>query len=125
MSALEGEDRDSGAPLNSIAPLRAILGLGYSGEAWGVDASLTAAAARDDVERPRVDFEAPAYQLVDLIAWFAPRWAGGARLQLAALNLFDETYWNALNVPEGRLPLPAAYYTEPGRTFRITLSYQF
>lgn len=121
----EGTDRETDQPLNSVAPLRAITGLGYAHAEWGVDASVTAAAARDEVENPGTDFEAPAYQVADLIGWFEPRWAGGARLQLAVLNLFDETYWNALSVPEGALPLAPEYYTEPGRTFRASLSFRF
>lgn len=121
----DGEDKAANTPLNSVAPFRAIAGLGYARNEWGIDASVTAASARDEVERPGVDFEAPAYQLVDLIAWWAPAWAQGARLQVAALNLFDEKYWNALSVPEGRLPLPDDYYTESGRTFRVSLAYQF
>jgi len=121
----DGEDTATDTPLNTVAPFRAIAGLGYARTEWGIDASVTAASARDNVERPGVDFEAPAYQLVDLIAWWAPAWAQGARLQVAALNLFDEKYWNALSVPEGRLSLPDDYYTEPGRTFRVSLTYQF
>lgn len=84
----DGEDKTTDRPLNSVAPFRAIVGLGYARTEWGLDASVTAASARDEVERPGVDF-AP-YQVVDLIAWWAPARAQGARLQAAALNLFDE-----------------------------------
>lgn len=121
----EGRDRETDQPLNSVAPLRAIAGIGYAQSQWGLDASLTAAAARDDVEQPGIDFEAPAYQVADLIGWFEPHWADGVRLQIAVLNLFDETYWNALSVPEGPLPLASEYYTEPGRTVRASLSFRF
>ena len=121
----EGEDETTDVPLNTVAPFRAIAGLGYARSNWGIDASVTAAAARDEVERPGVDFEAPAYQLADVIAWWEPVWARGARLQVAALNLFGEKYWNALSMPEGALPLPDDYYIEPGRTFRVSLTYQF
>jgi hemoglobin/transferrin/lactoferrin receptor protein len=125
VSLVEGEDRSTGTPLNSVAPMRGIIGLGYAARDWGLDVSLAAAAKRDDVENPGVDFEAPASQVVDLVGWIAPSWAGGARLQLAALNLFDEKYWNPLNVPDGSLALPADFYTEPGRTFRVSISYQY
>lgn len=125
VSHVEGEDETLDQPLNSVAPTRAILGVGYETRTWGLDGSFTGATTRDDVANPGADFVAPAYRVVDLIGWWSPDWAEGVRFQAAALNLFDETWWDALSVPEGNLALPADFYTEPGRTLRVSASLQF
>ncbi|MET4700811.1 hemoglobin/transferrin/lactoferrin receptor protein [Constrictibacter sp. MBR-5] len=118
-----GRDTDEDEYVNSIPALRAILGLGYATEAWGADASITAAAARDDVSGG--GFEAPSYKVVDLTAWWKPAFVPGAMVQAGLFNVFDEKYWNALDVPDDTAATREDYYTEPGRSFRVTLTHQF
>src|SRR3546814_7122001 len=69
-----GKDQGTGQYLNSVPPLKAILGLGYERDRWGVDAMLTAATRRNKVEypdatadAPNPDFRAPGYGVVDQI----------------------------------------------------------
>jgi hemoglobin/transferrin/lactoferrin receptor protein len=45
-------------------------------------------------------------------------------LRAGVYNLFDKTYYNALNT-NGTLPQPYAYYSEPGRTFKMSLTQTF
>src|SRR5690606_24869376 len=48
----EGKDQDKGTYLNSIAPLKAILALGYRAPQWGAEGIWTVAQRRDKVEYP-------------------------------------------------------------------------
>ncbi|MDS1140852.1 TonB-dependent hemoglobin/transferrin/lactoferrin family receptor [Pusillimonas sp. SM2304] len=128
-----GKDQDTDRYLNSVAPLKAILALGYRSEQWGAEAITTLAKRRSHVEYPEAtadvstpDFQAPGYGLLDLTAWWKPQAVKGVRLQAGIYNAFDKKYWNALNVPRpGRDPHPIDYYTEPGRSFRVSLTYQY
>src|SRR3546814_8132498 len=66
-----GRDQDTDQHLNSVAPLKAAIALGYRTPLWGAEALLSAAAARHDVEypnqtaaAPEPDFQAPGYGVV-------------------------------------------------------------
>jgi hemoglobin/transferrin/lactoferrin receptor protein len=122
-----GKDRETKQHLNSVAPLTGTLGLSYTQQQYGADLTLTAARSRDKVENDG-DFQAPGYAVVDLSGYWQPAALDGVRLQAGLFNLFDKQYWNALNVPSagGRTtPQPADYYSEPGRNFRVSASWQF
>ncbi|MCC2610725.1 TonB-dependent hemoglobin/transferrin/lactoferrin family receptor [Neorhizobium petrolearium] len=123
-----GRDSETGAYLNSVAPLRAIVGLGYAQETWGTDVSLTMAADRDKVSGS--GFEAPGYGIVDLSAWWAPEQIGevdvkGLKVQAGVFNVFDKKYWDAVSVPDGTTIASRDYYSEPGRTFKVSISKKF
>ena len=123
-----GKDLDTGSALNSIAPLKAIVGVGYRQTQWGAEAIMTAAKRRSRVQDPATDFQAPGYGVLDLTAWWQPSGIKGLRIQAGVFNLFDRTYWSALNVPQGgsvRNAAPVASYTEPGRHARVWLTYQY
>ncbi|WP_081991710.1 TonB-dependent hemoglobin/transferrin/lactoferrin family receptor [Inquilinus limosus] len=117
--------RDEGAEvyLNSVPPLRAIVGLGYDSTSWGADASLTMATRRDKVEE-ETQFKAPGYAIVDLTGWWEPERLNGVRIQAGVFNLFDRKYYDALNIPDSPTQ-PLRYYTEPGRSVRLNLTYRF
>ncbi|MCL6706938.1 TonB-dependent hemoglobin/transferrin/lactoferrin family receptor [Pseudomonas sp. R2.Fl] len=122
-----GEDRDTGDYLDSVAPLRAIVGLGYFTETWGTDLSLTMASERGKVTD---GFVAPGYGLVDATVWWTPERIGdvdvsGLRVQAGVFNIFDKKYWDAVSVPDGTTAAAADYYTEPGRTFKISITKTF
>lgn len=130
-----GRDQDTGRHLNSVAPLKAILALGYRTNRWGAEAITTLAKHRSQVEYPDAspadgiktpDFQAPGYGLLDLTAWWKPTLAKGVRVQAGVYNVFDKKYWNALDVPRaGRDVGPIDSYTQPGRSVRVTLTYQY
>lgn len=122
-----GKDRETRQHLNSVAPLTGTIGLSYTQQRYGADLMLTAARARNKVENAG-DFKAPGYGVVDLTGYWQPAALEGVRLQAGLFNLFDKHYWNALNVPStgGRTsPQPVDYYSEPGRSFRVSASWQF
>lgn len=118
-----GKDTDTDEWLNSVAPLRAIIGLGYAQETWGSDVSLTAAAARNKVTDG--GFQAPGYGVVDATAWWEPQQVAGLRVQAGVFNIFDKKYWNAIDVPDGTTDAARDFYSETGRSFRISLTKKF
>jgi hemoglobin/transferrin/lactoferrin receptor protein len=129
-----GKDESSGQYLNTVAPLKAVLGLRHDRERWGVSALFTAAARRNKVAHPEAtapapyaDFQAPGYGTVDLMGYWLPAPIKGLRVQGGVFNLFNKKYWEAINVPtagNSALPRPVDGYTEPGRSVRIALTYQ-
>ncbi|MCI1836204.1 TonB-dependent receptor [Achromobacter ruhlandii] len=130
-----GKDEGTGQYLNSVAPLKAVLGVGYGRDVWGVDALLTTALRRNKVEYPEAgastpnrDFQAPGYGVVDLMGYWRPTAVKGLQVQAGVFNLFDKKYWEAINVPTAgatALPRPVDWYTEPGRSLRVSLTYQY
>ena len=132
-----GNDQTTGRSLNSVAPLQGILGVGYSQAEWGAAAQVSAAAARTQVANPSPtgkrnysDFQAPGYGIVDLTAYWRPASAKGVSIQFGIFNVFNKTYWNALDVPAAtdsaqRGRLAAGAYTQPGRNASLSLSYQY
>lgn len=130
-----GKDRDTDTYLNSVAPLTAIFGVAYTQQEWGARAQMTAAAARTNVANPDAtpthpfpDFQAPGYGVVDLTAYWKPSQVKGLTVQAGVFNLFDKSYWNALDVPTAgvtNISRPLDYYTQPGRNFAISFTYQY
>src|SRR5690606_11050478 len=120
-----GKDLDTKRPLNSIAPLKGILAVGYRTPVWGAEAMLSGAARHKRVESED-DFKTPGYGITDLTAWWNPTGVKGLQLQAGVYNVFDKRYWDALNVVRsGRDVAPIDYYTEPGRSIRISFSYTY
>ncbi|NDW06499.1 TonB-dependent hemoglobin/transferrin/lactoferrin family receptor [Jiella pacifica] len=117
-----GRDIDTDVHLNSIPAAKGILNLGYDNGIWGGDAYLTLAAARNDVENDIS--KTPGYALLDLTAWWKPTQIEGVKLQAGLYNVFDEKYYDALDIPDSAIQAKE-FYTEPGRSFRATLTYQF
>jgi hemoglobin/transferrin/lactoferrin receptor protein len=119
-----GEDRDSGAPLDTVDPLTATLGLAFEREDWGGGLAGRFVGRRDRL-RPAPDgsryFQSPGHAVLDLYAHW--RFAAGARVDLGVFNLADRKYW-----PSGSVPLVAAggatvdRYTAPGRNLAASLS---
>ena len=130
-----GKDLETGQHLNSIAPLKGTLALGYRAPQWGAETVWTVASRRDKVQyrqptadAPNADFQAPGYGTLDVHGWWAPSSLKGVKFQLSVINLFDKKYWNALNVPTAgaaAIARPVDYYTEAGRYLRVSVSYQY
>ena len=120
----EGKDTDNDEHLNSIPALKGIIGVGYAREQWGSDVSLTAAAKRNKVEENSDFAKTPGYTLVDLTGWWQPLGKKGPRLQAGIYNLFDKRYWNAVDLPSAPAS-PKDYYSQPGRTFKISFTQKF
>src|SRR5262249_9119309 len=128
-----GKDTDTDENLRSIAPFKAIVGGGYQRETWGTDLSLVTSAAMKGDGNPST-FDAAGYGIVNLTATGAPGQAKGLRIQGGIYNLFDKTYYNAVALKDfnastvpgnSNTNQPLEYYSEPGRTFKISLVKRF
>ena len=104
-----GKDEGTGQHLNSVAPLKAIVGLGYGRDAWGVDAMLTAALKRDKVEypnptakAPNADFQAPGYGVMDLMGYWRPEAVKGLQLQAGVQPVRQEILGGHQRADRGR-----------------------
>lgn len=128
-----GEDMETGDYVRSVAPFKGVVGVGYQQETWGTDLSLIASAGMRDDNKANT-FDAPGYGIVDLTAWWEPEQVKGLRIQAGVYNLFDKKYWNAVankdvnpnTVPSNSNTVQSLdYYSEAGRTFKISLIQKF
>jgi hemoglobin/transferrin/lactoferrin receptor protein len=117
-----GKDSETGVYISSDVPAKAALGIGYATETWGSD--LTFVTATSQPKRDGDKFVTPGYGVLDLTAWAAPEQVTGLTLRAGVYNIFDKTYYNAANT-NGSLTQPLAYYSEPGRTFKRSLTQTF
>lgn len=125
-----GKDKGNNTVLRTVAPFKSIVGVGYAAENWGTELTgIFVGKMRDDGDPDT--FDAPGYAIANLEAWWEPEQVEGLRLQAGVYNIFDKTYYNALRVrdinPNGtsstNQPLP--FYSEPGRTFKVSLTQKF
>ena len=123
LSYANGTDLDTGERLGSVAPLKGIVGVGYATETWGADVSLIAQAAVS--EDSTANYKAPSYGVVDVTAWWSPEQVEGLTLQAGVYNLFDETYYDSVSLRNVNITQPDAYYSEPGRTFKLSATKRF
>ena len=123
-----GQNKDNDTFLNSIPPMQGIVAIAYGTDIWGAEVSTKLAAARDDVAATtgtNAGFKAPGYALFNASAWWRPTKLADIELQVGVYNIFDRKYFDAVNVPTGTLAQARDYYSEPGRTVKATLKYQF
>ncbi|MGL4443366.1 MAG: TonB-dependent hemoglobin/transferrin/lactoferrin family receptor, partial [Alsobacter sp.] len=122
-----GQNKDDNTFLNSVAPMQGIVAVAYGTERWGAEVSTKLAGKRDDVSLSGTDtgFKAPGYAIFNATAWWKPMpQIADLELQIGVYNIFDRKYWDAVNVPLAR-PQARDYYSEPGRTVKATMKYQF
>lgn len=128
-----GKDTGANTPIRSVAPFKAIAGIGYERENWGTDLTgIFVGSMRND--HNAATFDAPGYGLFNLTGWWEPEQVKGLRVQAGVYNLFDKTYYDALaleSVNPNTVPLasntsqPLPFYSEAGRTFKISLTKKF
>lgn len=120
-----GQDTERDEPLNSIDPLKVVVGLQYeppSGR-WGLELVATLADIKPDgrVDMSRVQlFTVPSHQVVDLLGFVDLH----ERMQInwGIRNLLDEAYWewaDVRGVPMGDPNIPL--HARPGRNFSVSL----
>lgn len=122
IGAYVGKDRETDEHLNTIPAAKGIFDLGYTAGEWGANAIVTLAAARDKVEDDIS--KTPGYGLLDLSGWWKPSRIEGMKLTAGIYNVFDKKYFDALDVPDSTT-LQKDYFTDPGRTFKASVAYQF
>ena len=124
-----GKNTVDNTHLNSIPPMQGIIAVAYGTDTWGAEVSTKLAGKRDDVAATtgsNQGFRAPGYAIFNASAWWRPMpQIADLELQVGVYNIFDRKYWDAVNVPTGVLAQARDYYSEPGRTVKATLKYQF
>ncbi|MDX1379787.1 MAG: TonB-dependent hemoglobin/transferrin/lactoferrin family receptor [Xanthomonadales bacterium] len=125
----EGDDRTTDAPLNSIAPPQAVLGLDWrSGDdAWDLAATGTFTAAKhaDDIDdSDEARFATPSWAALDLTAGWRP--LDHIELRAGVFNLTDERYWRWLDVANLAANDPVIpLLSRPGRSYSVSLRLSF
>ncbi|AZO81163.1 hypothetical protein BLM15_02765 [Bosea sp. Tri-49] len=122
-----GRNKTDDIFLNSIPPVQGIVAVAYGTDRWGAEVSAKMAGKRDDVSTVQAGtgFKAPGYAIFNASAWWRPApEIADVELQVGVYNIFDRKYFDAANVPLAR-PQSRDYYSEPGRTVKATLKYQF
>lgn len=117
-----GEDDDTGAPLDSVDPVKAVAGLAYEGDVWGSQLVATHAWRHDRVTAG--NFEAPSYTVVDFMAYY--EMSERFTLNAGVFNIFDEEYYNSQDV--SGLAAGSAIvgrYAQPGRNFGVNATIKF
>ena len=123
LAYVNGKDSDSGEWIDSVAPAKAAFTVGYATEVWGTD--FTFITATSEPKKDGDNFRTPGYGIFDLTGWWEPEQVKGLSLRAGVYNIFNKTYYDSLNVASTGLTQPAAYYSEPGRTFKLTLTQRF
>lgn len=122
-----GEDESTGELLDSVPPLKAIVGAGYEAENWGSELSMVAVADVSNLSPS--SFKAPGYAIFNLTGWWEPEQLKGLRIQAGVYNIFDREYYDALEMKDYTSVTTSssnkAFYSEPGRTFKISLTQRF
>ncbi len=122
-----GDDETDDVPLNSIDPLKGVLGIGFTGSngRWGTELVLTAVDRKDRIdESTGPQFAAPGYEVLDLLAYVGL--GDRTTLRLGLSNLTDETYWEWSDVrgrPAGDPVIDR--YSRPGRAVSASVNFQF
>jgi hemoglobin/transferrin/lactoferrin receptor protein len=112
VSKVDGEDRATGAPLGALQPVNGQVSARYRFEAWGLDAGgrVRFAGAFDQGATPAED--RGGFAVLDLSAGWRPGFARDVRVDVGVENVFDRDYERVF-----------AGVSEPGRTFRIDLTW--
>ena len=132
-----GENTENDTPLNSISPLKVVLGLAYDApsDTWGGELNWTLSAAKEEKDIPDTSegvkrYEAPGYGIVDITAYYKP--LNALTLRAGLFNLTDKKYWIWDDIRDletsGRGVTPESgldRYSQPGRNFSVSARYEF
>ncbi|WP_137130380.1 TonB-dependent hemoglobin/transferrin/lactoferrin family receptor [Rhizobium sp. FY34] len=122
-----GKNLDTDKYLASVAPLKVVASIGYDTEFWGVGVDVIGVSGSKDATK--VDqttyFQTPGYGVVDLSAWWEPEQVKGMRINAGVYNVFDRTYYDYSSVRTYGAAQSREFYSEPGRTFKISLTQKF
>lgn len=126
---VEGENRQTDEPLNSVSPPQAVLGISWHSprDVWDVEVTGTFTSSKRSSEIDETDgerFATPAWTRVDLTAGW--RLADRIELRAGIFNLLDETYWRWLDVANLEADDPMIpLLSQPGRNFSLTARLAF
>ncbi|AWK85393.1 TonB-dependent hemoglobin/transferrin/lactoferrin family receptor [Azospirillum thermophilum] len=113
-----GEDRDTGLPIDSVAPLTGVLGVRYDrADGWGAELLGRGATRHSRVSTPG-NFQAPGYAVAD--ANISYEWDPTLSINAGVFNIFDRKTFNYRDVSGlGANRTDIDRYARPGRTFAV------
>jgi len=130
-----GRNDDTGEPINSVNPLKGVLGLGYEQENYGGLLSWTLVKRKDRVDNTNFhapdgsssQFKTPGYGVLDLEGFY--KVTDDVTLNAGLYNLTDKKYWQWDDVRgydgvgEAGVTSPASLdrLTQPGRNFAVNV----
>ena len=122
-----GTDEESDQPINSIDPLKGVMGLGYDEPAsrYGGELiwTLVADKSRIDETETANQYQPAGYGLLDLTAYW--QITEGVQLNGGVYNLTDKQYWNWTDVrglPSTQAGV--ARYSQPGRNASVNIVWE-
>ena len=134
IAGARGDDETADAPLVSVDPATAVLGLAFEQERWGAELMSRFVARKDRLPTPAISqdptappptppFEAPGHAVFDLYA----HWQALPQLELfgALTNLGDRRYWDWGAVAGFSQRANIDLYSAPGRAIRLGLRATF
>lgn len=119
----DGEDINTGEALDSVAPLKGTIGLGYDNQQYkfGGLISYTMVAKKDEwKDEDHVD--APSYNLLDITAYYRP--IEDLTVRAGLFNALDEKYWLFEDISESDTELDD-FDTQAGRNWGVNVEYLF
>ena len=123
----EGENRETGQPVNSIAPLNGVLGIDYTdpGGRWGGSLITRAAASQDDLDESGGELLEPAgYAIYDIVGFWQP--AERLRFSAGIYNLSDHDHIAYLDVQGiSADAVNLRRLQRPGRNFSVAVNWVF
>lgn len=121
----KGDDRTADAPLTSIDPAKAVLGIAYEADNWGAELAGTFVARKARLAAPAsgTAFQAPGYSTLDLYVHVEP--LDNLELYAAATNLTDRHYWQWGDVRGFANSATIDRYSAPGRAASVGFKLSF
>ncbi|PHY07743.1 MAG: TonB-dependent receptor [Alcaligenaceae bacterium] len=126
---IKGDSQINGVstPINSVQPVKAMLGLQYDAGEWGGQATVLYSAAKDPrriAPGRRSQFATPDYTVFDLGMYWKP--SPNLTFNANVNNVLDTKYWRWSDVSglteNSRI---ADAYTAAGRTIQVSMRYDF
>ncbi|MFT4671057.1 MAG: hemoglobin/transferrin/lactoferrin receptor protein [Pseudohongiellaceae bacterium] len=122
-----GEDKQTGQPVNTVDPMRMVVGLAYQPTTvWNAQLILTAVDRQDRIDSTAAAvefFETPGYATIDLLGEY--NFSDKANLNVGIFNLTDRKYWEWGDVVGREFDdVGLNRFTRPGINASVSLRYE-
>ncbi|MFT5937633.1 MAG: hemoglobin/transferrin/lactoferrin receptor protein, partial [Pseudohongiellaceae bacterium] len=122
-----GEDKQTGQPVNTVDPMRMVVGLAYQPTTvWNAQLILTVVDRQDRIDSTAAAvefFETPGYATLDLLGEY--NFSDKASLNVGIFNLTDRKYWEWGDVVGREFDDVALNrFTRPGINASVSLRYE-
>lgn len=122
-SYARGEDDRTGAPIDSVDPVKAVIGVAYDNGTWGSEIAFTHAWRHDRVSTIG-NVQTPSYSVIDIMAHY--NLTEALTLNAGVFNLTDEEYYisqDLIGITAGNPVIPR--YAQPGRSVAFNATVRF